>query len=655
MRRVVGKTWSLVLVLIGVVLLLGISGPGIVTQSSEQHENLLVNSDFENGLYAWNQTRDGVSYRASTLSHSGNRSAEGIETYKYNLGRLYQDLTGNLIPEEQYKIGGWIKTQNVKGQVVIALDYVKRDGWCPLEGYVKEIGYVTGTTKWQYFESNWFVLPQMPSNCSMLWFLFDFNNGEGTAWFDDVFLVAQSTREDGISRAMKCDVTGNYYQLVRKDLTWEEAKAYAEGLEPIEETGGLLYFPHLATITSPRENSWIIENLLVPTGTDDVYPWLGGYQAEGYDNPAEEWRWITGEDWAWVNWGNDQPDDEFGQWNECYLKMFPQVRNYRWNDESIDGKSKWWVNYALIEYGREGLKPAFPEPTPAEYKPKIYIHKEEKWKLEGVYYYGPLYGYDDYAGENCYCIEYWFKFNGDGDKAGDDWEPVYVFIDSTGEVIYCASPFHYRWDSKDTEADDFDGHHVKVYFAENWHTPIVDYEDSWMKVLLFGYIEEPSKYFEETGYLDSLEQLTYKKYPHDIEQPFSPERGDWTREDWEAVPLGFKMWKTDPGGFNFAIEIKGVSLENAKQYPELYAIQAAKWIVDNYFGLLSQAETFEGLLQQFKVPIPPMAAWTRKGIESGITLHIKQLIVNNIDNFAQQMYIYAMAPPWPAKWWVAGI
>jgi len=156
------------------------------------YENLLTNPGFENGWNGWNQTGGTAVYEKSYSAHSESASAKGIETYKYNLGRLYQDLTGKLKPGKKYKIGGCIKTKDVKGQVVIALDYVNRSGWCTLDSYVKEIGYVTGNTEWQYFESNWFILPQMPGNCSMLWFLFDFNNGEGTAWFDDVFLYEQS-------------------------------------------------------------------------------------------------------------------------------------------------------------------------------------------------------------------------------------------------------------------------------------------------------------------------------------------------------------------------------------------------------------------------------------------------------------------------------
>jgi len=59
-------------------------------------------------------------------------------------------------------------TTNVEGQVDIALDYVNNNGWCPADGYIKEVGYVNGTTDWTYYESNWFTLPPMPADCNML-------------------------------------------------------------------------------------------------------------------------------------------------------------------------------------------------------------------------------------------------------------------------------------------------------------------------------------------------------------------------------------------------------------------------------------------------------------------------------------------------------
>lgn len=156
--------------------------------------NLVLNPGFEHGLDSWSSTAGTAIYESdSSTFRTGFRSAKGVETSTGNLGRLYQDVTAEVSPGGIYKIGGWIKTQGVDGHVVIALDYVTSGGWSPADGYVKEIGYVSGTQDWTYYESDEFLLPPMPASCVAAWFLFDFNAGKGTAWWDDVFLIRIDT------------------------------------------------------------------------------------------------------------------------------------------------------------------------------------------------------------------------------------------------------------------------------------------------------------------------------------------------------------------------------------------------------------------------------------------------------------------------------
>ena len=160
-------------------------------------ENLIRNPGFEAGLSEWHSTRDINPADSATFdvtdgrSISGAMSAVGVDSQPGNLGRLYQDVTDRMIAGRTYEIGGWTRTEGVEGQVVIGLDYVNSDGWTPGgESYVWELGHVTGTRDWTYFESDPFVLPAAPprAGATALWFLFDFNNGAGTAWWDDVFL-----------------------------------------------------------------------------------------------------------------------------------------------------------------------------------------------------------------------------------------------------------------------------------------------------------------------------------------------------------------------------------------------------------------------------------------------------------------------------------
>ena len=158
--------------------------------------NLLQNPGFEAGLAGWSVSEGTATYVLdSSQPHSGLLCAKGTEIDAGSLGRLYQDVTAILTPGHQYIISGWIKSQNVTGGgAVVAVDYVGSTGWIPVpDGYVKEVGYVVGTTGWTFYQSSPFILPPMPADATALWFLMDFNNGTGTAWFDDLTLEEVSS------------------------------------------------------------------------------------------------------------------------------------------------------------------------------------------------------------------------------------------------------------------------------------------------------------------------------------------------------------------------------------------------------------------------------------------------------------------------------
>ncbi len=165
----------------------------LISTATAVQDNLLPNSGFENDLNSWSLVPGTAVYTVdSTTKHSGSYSVKGVETSPGNIGRLYQDVTNITTPGLQYRISGWIKTSNVTGAVVIGLDYISPGFYTPVGGYISEIGQVTGTTDWTYYESPTFTLPSMPTDAQSLYFLFDFNAGDGTAWFDDVALTAVS-------------------------------------------------------------------------------------------------------------------------------------------------------------------------------------------------------------------------------------------------------------------------------------------------------------------------------------------------------------------------------------------------------------------------------------------------------------------------------
>jgi len=163
--------------------------PGVFAQT-----NILPNPGFEDGLRSWSVTSGTAVYSIdSATSHSGAFSVMGVENSSMSLGRLYQNVTGLVSPGTQYKISGWIKTQDVTGSVIIGLDYVSSNNYTPNDGYIIEVGYVSGTNDWAFFESSFFTVPPMPSDAVALYFLFDFNMGAGTAWWDDVSLTLGGT------------------------------------------------------------------------------------------------------------------------------------------------------------------------------------------------------------------------------------------------------------------------------------------------------------------------------------------------------------------------------------------------------------------------------------------------------------------------------
>lgn len=85
---------------------------------------------------------------------------------------------------------------------------------------------------------------------------------------------------------------GHHYAISPIKLTWDEAKKYCESV------GG-----YLATLTSIEEQNWLL----------NAFPyhdksWLGGFKNIFKD----EWQWVTGEKWVYVDWYPGEPSDTEG-------------------------------------------------------------------------------------------------------------------------------------------------------------------------------------------------------------------------------------------------------------------------------------------------------------------------------------------------------
>jgi hypothetical protein len=73
---------------------------------------------------------------------------------------------------------------------------------------------------------------------------------------------------------------------------------------------------HLATITSPEENTFVkslFENnpayWYVDGFNNALGPWLGGVQAPGSAEPGGGWGWVTGEPFGYTDWSLHDPDN----------------------------------------------------------------------------------------------------------------------------------------------------------------------------------------------------------------------------------------------------------------------------------------------------------------------------------------------------------
>ncbi|MEW6680426.1 MAG: CARDB domain-containing protein, partial [bacterium] len=122
---------------------------------------------------------------------------------------------------------------------------------------------------------------------------------------------------------------GHYYEAVANpNISWHNAKNEAENRTFMGTKG------HLATLTSPDENSWVWENL----GHPNCY-YLGGTDEE----TEGTWKWITGEIWSWSNWAPSEPNNLD---NEDYLEFWNNDSS--WND--ITGRAGHFEQGYIVEY-----------------------------------------------------------------------------------------------------------------------------------------------------------------------------------------------------------------------------------------------------------------------------------------------------------------
>ncbi|MDF7808818.1 lectin-like protein [Pontiellaceae bacterium B12219] len=156
------------------------------------------------------------------------------------------------------------------------------------------------------------------------------SDGDGISDAEEVAIGTNPAMSDSDGDGLTdSEETAPRYYMVRKQMTWPEAKLYAE------TAGG-----YLAVVSTEAET------LLVAATVPDVKvvrPWLGATdeQEEGV------WRWINGEAFVYTRWAENEPN------NYKEPQMFLRYRNksLQWDDASASTKAA-----VLIEY-EQGLNP----------------------------------------------------------------------------------------------------------------------------------------------------------------------------------------------------------------------------------------------------------------------------------------------------------
>jgi hypothetical protein len=130
--------------------------------------------------------------------------------------------------------------------------------------------------------------------------------------------------------------TGHWYRLYGVDepeyhrgIGWRCARVLAEQ-QLREGVAG-----HLATITSPEESDFVLNNIL--TGADgwhwaDQHCWIGGFQPPDSPEPNGNWQWVTGEPWDYTNWHPAEPNNAGSLGPENALELIVKLSYGRWND-----------------------------------------------------------------------------------------------------------------------------------------------------------------------------------------------------------------------------------------------------------------------------------------------------------------------------------
>ena len=121
--------------------------------------------------------------------------------------------------------------------------------------------------------------------------------------------------------------TGNHYELITSNVTWEEADLMSSKHVFLGVPG------HLATLTNQEENDFLAEAF------DGASGWIGLRQKPGSIEPDQGFQWVTNEELDFTNWNGNEPNNSGGD------EEFVEIFNGRWNDLSATSTRRYYLEY----------------------------------------------------------------------------------------------------------------------------------------------------------------------------------------------------------------------------------------------------------------------------------------------------------------------
>jgi len=99
---------------------------------------------------------------------------------------------------------------------------------------------------------------------------------------------------------------------------------------------------YLVTITSKAENDFVFKLAARYPQIFDAAgghgPFIGGFQANPFDEPAGNWRWVTDEPFRFKNWNPGEPNDHNG--GESFINTYEKGT---WNDTTVSDLLKGFI------------------------------------------------------------------------------------------------------------------------------------------------------------------------------------------------------------------------------------------------------------------------------------------------------------------------